>query len=151
MFRTFRDENDERARQKERQFFELNSLKESYEGLSSQQKVSEHQVEQLKGALRQLNNELTNAKMEFSRSQRALGNNILFVHKAVKIYCFPCNRLWTHLEAKQKQLNELAAAESNSYAVFGDWVPPLLQRIERTGFRGMKPKGPLGMSFRSRH
>lgn len=35
-------------------------------------------------------------------------------------------------------------ADAGSQAVFGDWVPELLRKIECTNFSGPKPKGPLG-------
>ena len=43
-----------------------------------------------------------------------------------------------------RTLAELKKSDSNAYSVFGDWVPGLLQRIERTNWRGAKPIGPLG-------
>jgi len=43
-------------------------------------------------------------------------------------------------------LNDLRRADAGSQAVFGDWVPELLRKIECTNFSGPKPKGPLGKS-----
>ena len=47
-------------------------------------------------------------------------------------------------DSKSKQLDGLRKADTNSHAVYGDWVTPLLRRIDQTNFRGAKPKGPLG-------
>ena len=44
-----------------------------------------------------------------------------------------------------KQLDGLKQSDANAYSVYGDWVVPLLNKIKQTNFRGVKPKGPLGM------
>lgn len=44
-----------------------------------------------------------------------------------------------------KQLDGLKQSDSNAYSVYGDWVVPLLNKIKQTNFRGVKPKGPIGM------
>ncbi|XP_057377924.1 structural maintenance of chromosomes protein 6-like [Daphnia carinata] len=115
----------EYAQKKERRENELLKLKEREETLNSSRKVSEHLVEQLKGALVQLKHEASASRNELSRIQKSLDTNI-------------------------KTLAELKKSDSNAYAVFGEWIPKLLQKIERTSFRGTKPRGPIGAYIKLR-
>lgn len=66
--------DSEFAQRKERRIRELNALKTREETLNSLRKVSDHQVEQLKGALVQLKNEAQATRSEHARIQRNLGN-----------------------------------------------------------------------------
>lgn len=65
--------DSEYAQKRERRENDLLKLKEKEETLNSSRKVSEHLVEQLKGALNQLKNEALASRSELSRIQRNLG------------------------------------------------------------------------------
>ncbi|EFX80391.1 putative SMC6, structural maintenance of chromosome protein 6, copy A [Daphnia pulex] len=117
--------DSEHAQEKARREISLYQLKEKFESFDSSRKVSEHQVEQLNNACIQLRNETVDVKSE-------------------------SRRIHVSLETKKKTLAQLQKSDSNSCAVFGEWVPKLLQRIERTPFRGSKPKGPIGSYIKLR-
>ncbi|XP_046453349.1 structural maintenance of chromosomes protein 6-like [Daphnia pulex] len=117
--------DSEHAQEKARRETSLHQLKEKFESFDSSRKVSEHQVEQLKNACIQLRNETVDVKSESTRFHNSLEN-------------------------KKKTLAQLQKSDSNSCAVYGDWVPKLLQRIDRTSFRGSKPKGPIGSYIKLR-
>ena len=50
-------------------------------------------------------------------------------------------------EWKTRTREELTRSSSNRFAVFGNWVPAFLDRMERVTFRGAQPKGPIGNAF----
>ena len=108
------------------------------ESLDSSRKVSEHQVEQLKNALFQLKNEAAAVRNELARTQSIFGNVFIIFKSSIETNCNSIK------ETKKKTLDQLEKSDTDSYAVFGEWVPKLVQRIQRTSFSGSKPKGPIG-------
>lgn len=73
--------DSEYAKKKERRENELLKLKEREETLNSSRKVSEHLVEQLKGALIQLKSEALASRNELSRIQKSLGKYLIKVRE----------------------------------------------------------------------
>lgn len=61
------------AKQKERRIRELHALRSREESLDSLRKVTDHQVDQLKGALNQLKTEAQSARNNLIRLQQSLG------------------------------------------------------------------------------
>ena len=55
------------------------------------------------------------------------------------------NFVFLFIDSKRKELGGLKQSDVNAYSVYGDWVVPLLNKIRQTNFRGVKPKGPIGM------
>lgn len=101
--------------------------------------VSEHQVEQLRGAVSQLRNEAGAARSEASRLQQLMGTI-----NYNKMQFLISNFVLCSLESKLKELDGLKQSDANAYSVYGDWVVPLLNKIKQTNFRGTTPKGPIG-------
>lgn len=73
-FINLRHGDSEFAQRKDKRLKEIQTLKGRQEILQSTCKVTEHQAEQLKGALQQLRTEMQFARNESSRIQRILGS-----------------------------------------------------------------------------
>lgn len=140
-----RQGNSEWAIREEKRLAELRALEEKEVSLNAVRNVTDHQIGQLRGALAQFRNESNAARSELNRLQREYGTLLFTELLLVAFLVFPPFTRIIALDTKIRMLNDLRKADSSSYAVFGDWVPPLLAKIEQAHFKGPKPKGPLGL------
>jgi len=117
-------DDSEFVNRREKRLNDIEELKAREEVLNSSRRVSEHSVDQLKGAVNQYRNENYAVKSEEGRFQR-------------------------DMDSKLRMLTELKKNDANQFSVFGNWVPTLLDRIQRTRFR-CQPKGPVGAFIKLR-